>query len=662
MPSFVTPTVHFRNEIIADLRSHQGFTDEGTPGRVRSIVKVHLIGIGGTGMGAVAGLLAAAGHEVRGSDAAVYPPMSEQLAALGVPVMMPYDAHNLDWEPEVVVVGNVHGKDHVEVTAAQARHIKLTSFPAVIGEHLLPGKTSIVVSGTHGKTTTTSLLAHILEQAGRDPNLFVGGVPVGLGHGWRAGKGPFVIEGDEYDTAFFDKGSKFLHYKPDTVILTSIELDHVDIFASFDAVRDTFKKLVALIPADGLLVAYAESADVRAVAKQAQCNVELYCVLGGDSSASGDAGEDTDGGLPADIAWWAKNLEVGKSGRVSFDVFHDGERYERFETLLVGRHNVGNCVAAIAVAHAQGVPIKDIQRGVASFAGVRRRQELRGIAGGVTVLDDYAHHPTAVRETLKALRKRFPKRRLIAVYEPRSATSRRKTFQAEFADAFAHADEVIVAKMFDPSKIPEDERFDPEKLALDLHRSGTKASYTPETSAIVKQLAESAAPGDVVVVLSSGSFDGLHDKLLDEIGDAMRPAQRADMASVRSILASVGLADEAARDDQFPSFYVLRNEKGTVGCVALEVYGDDAILRALAVDPECRGAGYGWMLADMAVGQARWRGVRRIYLLTESASDFFAAKFGFRVVDRSTLGKHVAAAETFSQASGAGRVAMRLDL
>ncbi|HEY0249994.1 MAG TPA: GNAT family N-acetyltransferase, partial [Kofleriaceae bacterium] len=613
-------------------------------------------------MGAVAGLLAAAGHDVRGSDAAVYPPMSEQLKSLGVPVMMPYAADNLDWLPDLVVVGNVHGKDHVEVKAAQERGVKLTSFPAVIEELLLHGNTSVVVAGTHGKTTTTSLLGHMFLEAGRDPSLFVGGVPVGLGHGWRLGAGPFVIEGDEYDTAFFDKGSKFLHYKPNVAILTSIELDHVDIFASFDAVRDAFKKLVALIPPEsegGLLVAYADSADVRAVAKTAHCKVELYTVVGGEITPDG---EDSDGGIASDIAWWARNLEVGKSGRVAFDVYHYGERLERFETLLVGRHNVGNCLAAIAVAHHQGIPVKDIQHGISSFAGVRRRQELRGIAGGVTVLDDYAHHPTAVRETLKALRKRFPKRRLIAVYDPRSATSRRKTFQMEFAEALAYADEVIVGKPFDQSKIPVEDRFDPEKLALDLHRNGTKASYVPEVDSIVKQLAESAAPGDVVAVLSSGSFDGLHDKLLDAIGDAIRPAQRADMQSLRDVLELVKLGDEPARDDQFPSFFVLRNEKGNCGCVALEVYGDDAVLRALAVDPEFRGSGYGWMLADMAVSQARWRGVKRIYLLTESASDFFAAKFGFRVVDRSTLGKAVSSSETFASHAQSTRVAMRLDL
>jgi UDP-N-acetylmuramate: L-alanyl-gamma-D-glutamyl-meso-diaminopimelate ligase len=617
-------------------------------------VKVHLIGIGGTGMGAVAGLLAQAGHEVRGSDAAVYPPMSEQLAELGVPVMMPYSEGNLTWRPDLVVVGNVHGKDHIEVKAAQDHGIPLTSFPAVIGERLLDGKHAVVVCGTHGKTTTTSLVAHILTEAGRDPSLLVGGVPVTLGRGYRLGHGSeFVIEGDEYDTAFFDKGPKFLHYRAQTAILTSVELDHVDIFPSFDAVRDVFKKLASSIPSTGHLIVCADSQEAIAVARHATCRVEQYAVL--------DDGNEP----PAGVAWWAQNCEVGKSGRVAFDVFHRvsgrGERVEHFESLLVGRHNVANCVAAIAVAHIRGVPTSEIQRGVASFAGVRRRQELRGIASGVTVLDDYAHHPTAVRETLKALRKRFPTRRLIAVYEPRSATSRRKTFQAEFAEAFAHADEVIVGKLFDASKIPVADRFDPERLALDLHRGGTKSSYTPEVDTIVKQLVQNTAPGDVVCVLSSGSFDGLHDKLLDAIGDSMRPAHREDMAAVRRVLEVTSL-HEPARDEQHGNFFVLRNEDGTVGCVSLEVLGDDAILRALAVDSKFRGAGYGWMLADMAVSQARWRGVRRIYLITETASDFFAAKFGFRVVDRSTLSKQVAASETFTQPAGAQQVAMRLDL
>jgi UDP-N-acetylmuramate: L-alanyl-gamma-D-glutamyl-meso-diaminopimelate ligase len=619
-------------------------------------VKVHLIGIGGTGMGAVAGLLAAAGHDVRGSDVAVYPPMSEQLAALGVPVLTPYAVANLDWRPDVVVVGNVHGKDHVEVVAAQQLGIELTSFPAILGKLFLADRHSVVVSGTHGKTTTTSLLAHVLASAGRDPGLFVGGVPIALGAGYHAGKGPeFVVEGDEYDTAFFDKGSKFLHYRPNSVILTSVELDHVDIFSSLDAVKQAFARFIALIPADGLLVVANDSPDAVELAQKAGCPVERYAVVDGQAQA------------PEGVTWWANNLTNQKSGRISFELFRRSsnghvEPLERFETLLPGKHNVANCVAAIAVCMGRQLPISKIVDGISSFAGVRRRQELRGIAGGVVVLDDYGHHPTAVRETLKALRGRFANRRLIAVYDPRSATSRRKTFQQDFALAFAHADEVVVGKLFDPSKIPLEDRFDAEKLALDLHLGGTQATYLPEVDQIVKHLAESAAPGDVVCALSSGSFDGFHDRLLEAIGDAMRPARRTDMLEVRGLLTDIGLTNDGADDASFPVYFVLRDETGVIGCVALEVYGDDAVLRSLAVASARRGGGYGWMLADLAVNQARYRGVRRIYLLTESASDFFAAKFGFRAVDLSTISQKVADSQQFCAATASKAVSMRLDL
>ncbi|HVK78421.1 MAG TPA: UDP-N-acetylmuramate--L-alanine ligase [Kofleriaceae bacterium] len=613
-------------------------------------MKVHLIGIGGTGMGAVAGLLAAAGHEVRGSDTAVYPPMSEQLATLGIPVFEGFAAANLDWGPEIVVVGNVNSRDHVEVVAAQARGITLTSFPAVLGEQLLADRHSIVVAGTHGKTTTTSLLAHILLEGGRDPGLFVGGVPIALGQGWHLGKGTdFVVEGDEYDTAFFDKGSKFLHYRPRTAIVTSVELDHVDIFPSFDAVRDAFRKFVALVPDNGLVVA-CDDPEVAAATAGARCRVETYAVLDDNAEPSGAT------------TWTAHNLEYLKSGRVSFDVHGRGEPLGRFETLLVGRHNVGNVVAAIAVAFDRGVQVEIIRRAVASFAGVRRRQELRGIAGGVWVLDDYAHHPTAVRETLKALHRRFPKRRLIAAYEPRSATSRRRTFQQEFVAAFAHADEVVVGRLYDPNKIPKEERFDPERLALDLHRGGTKATYLPEVDAIVKHLAAAAAPGDVVVVLSSGSFDGLHDRLLDAIGDPVVPARRADMPAIRALLGTVNMPADDAGDDQAGNFFYVRNEHGVAGVVALPVLGEDAILHSLAVATPLRGTGYGWMLADVAVQWARQRGCRRIYLLTQFASDFFAAKLGFRVVDRSTVSPAVADTTTFRSSTDSKFVAMRLDL
>ncbi len=614
-------------------------------------MKVHLIGIGGTGMGAVAGLLAAAGHDVRGSDTAVYPPMSEQLAALRIPVFEGFSAANLDWRPDLVVVGNVNSKDHVEVVAAQSCGIALTSFPAVLGEQLLAGRHSIVVTGTHGKTTTTSLLAHVLLEAGRDPGLFVGGIPISLGKGWHAGRGEeFVVEGDEYDTAFFDKGSKFLHYRPRTAILTSVELDHVDIFPSFDAVRDVFRRFVALIPEDGLLVVCQDSPAALGVAAGARCRIETYAVV-------------DDGGEPlADATWCAHRLDYLKSGRVSFEVVGRGESLGRFETLLVGRHNVANVLSAIAVAVDRGVQIEIVRRAVQSFAGVRRRQELRGIAGGVWVLDDYAHHPTAVRETLRALRRRFPKRRLIAAYEPRSATSRRHTFQQEFVTAFAHADEVVVGRLYQPHKIPRDERFDPERLALDLHRGGTKATYLPETDAMVKHLAAAAGPGDVVVMLSSGSFDGLHDKLLDAIGDPVVPARRSIMPAIRELLAGVHMPTEEAGDDQSGNFFYLRNEHGVAGVVALPVIGEDAILHSLAVASALRGAGYGWMLADVAVQCARQRGCRRIYLLTQTASDFFAAKLGFRVVDRSTVSPAVADTVTFRSSTDSKFVAMRLDL
>ena len=613
-------------------------------------MKVHLIGIGGTGMGAVAGLLRAAGHDVRGSDTAVYPPMSEQLAALEIPVFEGFSAANLAWEPDEVVVGNVNSKDHVEVVEAQARGIRLTSFPSILGEQLLANRHPVVVTGTHGKTTTTSLLAHLLMEAGRDPGLFVGGVPIVLGKGWHLGTGrEFVVEGDEYDTAFFDKGSKFLHYRPRTAILTSVELDHVDIFSSFEQVRDAFRKFIALLPADGLLVVCSESAEAVGLARGASCRVETYAVI-------------DDGEAPPGVDWRAEDLEYGKNGRVSFDVVGKGTDLGRFETLLVGRHNVGNVLASIAVAIDLGVQPEIVRRAVSSFAGVRRRLELRGIAGGVWVLDDYAHHPTAVRETLKALRRRFPKRKLIAVYEPRSATSRRRTFQDEFAEAFAHADDVVVGKLFDPARIPKEERFDPERLALDLHRSGTRASHLQDTTAIVKHVAAAAAPGDVVVVLSSGSFDGLHDKLLDELGDAVIPARRADMPAIRDILQRAHLPTASATDDAFGSYFYLRNENGVDGSVGLEVCGEDAILHSLAVSREARGTGFGWMLADVAVQWARHRGCRRIYLLTETASDFFGAKLGFRVVDRSTVSPAVADTVTFRSSTDSKFVAMRLDL
>lgn len=603
-------------------------------------------------MGALAGLLKAAGHDVRGSDRVVYPPMSDQLEELQIPVFKGFSADNLAWKPDSVVVGNVCSKDHAEVVEAKRLGLPLTSLPALLSEQFIANKHSLVVAGTHGKTTTSSLLSHILVRAGRDAGCFIGGVPIGEGRGWRNGAGAeFVVEGDEYDSAFFDKGSKFLHYQPRTAVLTSVELDHVDIFSSMEEVRETFRKFVRLIPGDGLLLVSGASREARAVAREATCRVESYAVRNGEPEIEGEQ-----------PTWLAENLEYTKHGRCRFELRRKGELFGHFESLLVGTHNVANVVAAVAAAHSLGVAADAIRAAVSDFAGIQRRQEIRGIAQGVYVLDDYAHHPTAVRQTLRGLRKRFSKRRLIALYEPRSATSRRKTFQREFVDAFAHADAVVVGKPYDMSNIPKDQRFDPAKLALDLHRGGTKATYIEEVDAIVAHIVDFVRPGDVVAVMSSGSFDGLHDKLLAALGDAVTPARPRDMQEIRDIAAEMKLVSTDLGDADAANFLVLRNETGFVGCVGLEVYGEDAILRSLAVTTTARGVGYGWLLADTAIQVARHRGVRRIYLLTETASDFFAAKHGFRVVDLSTVGAAVSESNTFRSQRDRDAVAMRLDL
>jgi len=601
-------------------------------------------------MGALAGLLKAAGHEVRGSDKALYPPMSEQLAAMAIPVFEGFAAENLAWGPEVVIVGNVCTKDHPEVVEAQRLGLAMSSLPETLGREFLEGRHSVVVSGTHGKTTTSSLLTHILLSAGREPSCFIGGVPILLGRGWRLGEGrEFVVEGDEYDSAFFDKGSKFLHYRPKSVILTSIELDHVDIFSSINAVRETFRKFLRLIPEDGRVVVARDCREAMALVKSdAKCAVETYGVEGRPGV------EDAD--------WLVRNVSYLPSGRCQFELWHQGAFVEGFDTLLGGEHNLANLAATIAIARSLDVSLGDIRTAVRTFAGVRRRQEVRGIAQGVTVIDDYGHHPTAIAETLQGLQHRFPGRRLVALYEPRSATSRRKTFQREFVKAFALADAVAIGRLYAPEKIPKEERFDPDRLALDLHRTGTHARYIPDVGEMVSFVLEEVRPGDVVVVFSSGSFEGLHDRLLAALGDAVMPARLRDLDAIRTLLASEELDFSPVEDEDLVSFLVLRNENGFVGCVSLEVFGEEAILSSLAVDKDARGGGYGWMLADAVVQTAKKRGVKRIYLLTETASDFFAAKLGFRVVDLSTVAPAVAEAKTFRSQADRSPVAMRLDL
>jgi UDP-N-acetylmuramate: L-alanyl-gamma-D-glutamyl-meso-diaminopimelate ligase len=613
-------------------------------------MKVHLVGICGTGMGALAGLLKAQGHDVRGSDDKIYPPMSDQLRALGVPLFEGFRPANLDWRPDKVVIGNVCRRDHVEVVAAEERGLALTSFPALLDEAFLAERHSVVVAGTHGKTTTTSLLAFALTDAGRDPSFLVGGVPQNFGRGYRLGSGPhFIVEGDEYDSAFFDKGSKFLHYRPRTALLTGIELDHVDIFESFEAMRAAFSKFVALIPGDGVLVCAASSEAALAVARESRARLETYAV-----------GRRAAGGLHP--TWHAELVDGPSPSRTSFTVTREGESFGRFDVALVGEHNIENALGVIAAATVLGLSHDEIDRGLRRFAGVKRRQEVRGVASGVTVIDDYAHHPTAIRETLAALRRRAARGKLVAIYEPRSATSRRSTFQREFADAFSSADEVVVTKLWNPDGIPPGERFDPERLAADLRGNGTAARMIPEVDAIVAHVTERVQPGDVIAVFTTGELGGIHDRLLEKLGDVVRPARREDMPRVREILETVGLPYRDLGDDRAgDALVVIADEGKVVGTVIIELHDDAAVLRSLGVVPEWRGHGFGWLLADHGVMRAREKGARRLYLLTETASDFFAEKFGFRAIDRATVDAAVTASLHFRE-SARSAVAMRLDL
>ncbi len=612
-------------------------------------MKIHLIGICGTGMGSLAGLLKAAGHDVRGSDSDVYPPMSTQLAEQGIAVMNGYAPQNLDWAPDVVVVGNVQTKDQIEVKAAQEKNLKLTSFPALLEELFLTHLHSFVVAGTHGKTTTSSLAAFVLTDAGRDPSFLVGGVPVNFGRSWQLGKGElFVVEGDEYDTAFFDKGSKFLHYRPKTAIITSVELDHVDIFASLDAIKSAFAKFVALIPPDGLCVVAADSPGALDVTRDAKCKVETYVVRDAEHP---DAQAD----------WIGRAIATRPGGRTLFEVTRGGKPFGVFDTMLPGGYNLANALSVIAACASFGMSAEQIGRGLRRFAGVRRRQEVRGVAQGVTVVDDFAHHPTAVRETLRALRRRHGGGRLIAIFEPRSATSRRAVFQKDFADAFAEADETIVGAVSHPEKAPAGDRFDAERLAADLRGRGVAARHVPSVDQIVEQVAANAAAGDTVVIMTSGGFEGIHDKLLMRLGDAVVPARHEDVAGVRELLAKTQLAYPEL-DAHIDDLLIVRDEAHeVVGCVAMELYDEAGVLRALATAPERRGEGLGWMLADAALGRARARGCRRVYLITESASDFFAEKFGFRAVQLSLVDAAVAESAVFRTATP-NSTAMVLDL
>jgi UDP-N-acetylmuramate: L-alanyl-gamma-D-glutamyl-meso-diaminopimelate ligase len=476
---------------------------------------IHVVAVSGTGMGSLAGLLAELGHEVSGSDVAFDPPMGPALESWGVRCVRGFDAAHLSPRPDLVVIGNVCRKDNVEARAAIDGGIPYTHIAGALAEFALAGTRPLVVAGTHGKTTTTSLAAWLLERAGRDPGFLVGGIPANFTRSFRAAKrrrlptvgleraekAPFVVEGDEYDTAFFEKTAKFLHYRAEVAIVTSIEHDHVDIYPTMESYVDAFRKFVAGVPADGLVVANAaDPVVVDVVRGAARADVAWYAL----------EGQATHGVAPG----WLAAPAVTARGGTTFDLYVGGVACPRLVVPLGGRHNVANAIAALAaVVQGYGVPLHELARPLAEFRGVKRRQEVIGEPGGVTVIDDFAHHPTAVRETLAALRARYPEGKLFAVFEPRSATACRAMHQTEYASAFEAADEVLLPPI-GRQGLPESERLDVMRLAADLRARGKTAEAFSGVLPIVEALGARARTGDVVAVLSNGAFGGIHEKLL----------------------------------------------------------------------------------------------------------------------------------------------------
>jgi UDP-N-acetylmuramate: L-alanyl-gamma-D-glutamyl-meso-diaminopimelate ligase len=467
----------------------------------------HLIGIGGTAMGSLAGLLRSAGHTVTGSDENVYPPMSTQLQELGIPYREGYSPDNLEPRPDVVVVGNAISRGNPELEEVLNRKIPYTSAAVTVKEEFIRGRHSLAVAGTHGKTTTTSILAWALECAGLNPSFLIGGVAENFGTSFRlTDSGYFVVEADEYDTAYFDKGPKMWHYLPDTAIVNNIEFDHADIYRDEEAYRFAFSRFINLVPSNGTLVAGWDSPIMRELAGRSFAPIQSFGY--GDASAGG-------GGHPR---WTALHAEFGPEGS-RFDVVHDGVPWGRVETPLAGSFNVRNCLAAIAAAESVGADRDGVLLGLRTFRSVRRRMEVRGEVGGVTVIDDFAHHPTAVRETIEAVRQKYAGRRVVAIFEPRSYTAQRREFQAAYEYAFAGADAVVLAGLFHPERYTAETAIDPNRMVDTWRAQGKDAHYIPAADDIVARLAPELRGGEVVLVMSNGGFGGIHDKLLGALRD-----------------------------------------------------------------------------------------------------------------------------------------------
>jgi UDP-N-acetylmuramate: L-alanyl-gamma-D-glutamyl-meso-diaminopimelate ligase len=461
------------------------------------VKRVHLIGVCGTAMGTLAAMLKSRGYDVRGSDQQVYPPMSDFLRDQRITLLEGYRPEHISAELDLVVIGNAISRGNPELEEVLDRKIRFCSLPEAIRDHFLWGARSVVISGTHGKTTTTSLTGWLLTHGGADPSVLIGGIAENFAGSYRLGGGrEFVIEGDEYDSAFFDKTAKFLKYLPDIAVVNNIEYDHADIYPDLDAIRLAFRRFVNLVPRRGLLLLGADNTDALALSEVARCRVETF-------------------GLSDGATWQAHDVRV-KEESTSFSLRREGTPSGSFEVPMLGAYNVRNAIAAIAVGVAVGLNIDTLADGLRKFRGVRRRMQHRGTAGGVMVYDDFAHHPTAIEETLTGVRSAHPHRRIWAIFEPRSATSCRRIFQGDFARALGRADRVILPAVF-RSSLPDDQRLSAEAVISELTESGIEAAYIPATDDIVRTVATEARPGDLVVVMSNGGFDNIHQKLLDAL-------------------------------------------------------------------------------------------------------------------------------------------------
>jgi UDP-N-acetylmuramate: L-alanyl-gamma-D-glutamyl-meso-diaminopimelate ligase len=464
------------------------------------MARIHLIGVCGTAMATLAALLKHRGHDVRGSDQNVYPPMSDFLQQQGIPTFHGYKPEQITADLDMVVVGNAISRGNPELEEVLDRKIRYCSLPEAVRDHFLWGSRSIVIAGTHGKTTTTSLTGWVLAHGGADPSVFIGGISENFESSYRVGGGrEFVIEGDEYDSAFFDKTAKFLKYLPDIGVINNLEYDHADIYPDLASIRLAFQRFVNLVPRRGLLLLGIDSAEAAALGAKAHCRVESF-------------------GLSIGADWQGHDLKVNATS-TAFSVRQRGTSIGTFEVPLLGAYNVRNALAALAVGSAVGLNTDTMGDALRRFRGVRRRMELRGTANGVAVYDDFAHHPTAIAETLDGVRSAFPNRSVWAIFEPRSATSCRRVFQDDFARALAKADHVILPAVY-RSTLPEDQRLSTEQLVADLR--GVDARYIPRVDDIVQTVASEARPGDIVVIMSNGGFDDIHRKLIAALDAGQR--------------------------------------------------------------------------------------------------------------------------------------------